>query len=147
MNRRLYIYWALPLFVLLGCGRNLAWLVGSGALMLAIALPLILLTWGVVWLRLYRSKLLRPELAVLAILPQSLYFAAKYTGFHANTHSQTLFVLAWLGFAFVVIESMRTGEGEPPKRASKDAVFLLMCAAVVLYASTTMAQYALDLFY
>lgn len=150
MKRQTYIYWFLPLFVFLSCGNTLAGLMGSGWA-LAVASPVIILAWAVVWLRLYYSRLLRPEAAVLAVLPHSIYFMARFMGTDFFTHAagQNLYALAWLAFVFVAIASMRLSPADVQKRVkwSRDAVFILMCLVTVAYAMGAMASYASILFY
>ena len=143
MDRRTYIYWATPLFVLLSCGPMLESLLGPlGALI--VAGVLIVIAWGVVWLRLYKSQRLRPECAVLTILPHSLYFIDCQASTHLFAHSpawQNLYALTWLGFAGVGIASMRPGMGEVGRPWRQDPVFLLMSALILLYTGSTFIQY------
>lgn len=143
MPRRTYIYLALPLFVLLSCGQMLeAWLGATGALL--VATLLILLAWGVVWLRFYSMKY-RPEFAVLSVLPQGIYFVSRYAGTHCFEESpalQNLYALTWLGFAGVSIMSMRSSSAEKGALpARKDPVFLLMAPLILLYSASTFTQY------
>lgn len=146
MERRQYIYRALPLFILLSCGQLLiAWLGGLGALI--VASIAIIITWGVVWMRLYAMQgLFRPEFAVLSILPHSIYFVERYVGsriFEESPAWQNLYALTWLGFVSVGIASMRRGacDAPAPGGASKDPVFLLMIPLILLYAITTFIPY------
>ena len=139
MTRRAYIYMALPLFVILSCGPLLCAQLGElGALILASVFMLV--AWGVVWLRFYRLKY-RPELAVLSILPQGIYFISRYVGtqlFAQSPALQNLYALTWLGFAGVSIASMRSDDRRP---AAKDPVFLLMIPLILLYCVTTFTPY------
>lgn len=150
MNRLTYIYWVLPLFALLGCGPSLVGLMGAGWA-LAVAIPLILLAWGAVWMRLYGTGLLRPEAAVLTVLPHSIYFIAAYSGtsfFTTAPAAQNLYALSWLAFAIVIILSMRTAKTDGKQlRPSKDAVFILMALVTIAYSFGAMASYALSLFH
>lgn len=130
MTRRTYIYMALPLFVILSCGQLLCACLGAtGALI--VASLVILLAWGVVWVRLYSLRL-RPEFAVLSILPHGIYYAARFTGtqlFATHPALQNLYALTWLGFVGVGLAGMR----DTARPASKDPVFLLMVPLVLLY--------------
>lgn len=149
MKRLTYIYWLLPLLVLLSCGDSLIALIGAGGA-LAVAIPLILVVWGLVWMRLYSTGLLRPETAVLAILPQSIYYMARYTGtdFFTAPAAQNLYALSWLTFVAVIIMSMKPAAADgKPKRLAQDATFILMCLVTIAYSFATMATYALTLFY
>lgn len=149
MTRLTYIYWVLPLFVLLSCGHTLVGLMGAGWA-LAVAIPLIMLAWGVVWMRLYSTRLLRPEAAALSVLPHSIYFMAEYSGtsFFTAPAAQNLYALSWLAFAVVIIMSMRLAKTDGKRlRPSKDAVFILMSLVTIAYSFGTMASYALSLFH
>lgn len=144
MNRRTYIYWAAPLFILLSCGPMLESLLGAtGAL--AVAAVAALAAWGVVWLRLYKMERLRPEFAVLSILPQSIYFIERYAGSHLFENApawQNLYALTWLGFIAVAITTVRCGVAEPPALSpAKDPLFLLMIPLICLYAGCTFIPY------
>lgn len=138
MERRKYIYSAIPLFVLLSCGRGMEALLGSmGALILAGVI--ILAAWCLVWLRLY-GKGIRPEFAVLSVLPQGVYFISRYLGTQSFAQSaawQNMYALAWLGFAVVSIASVK----EPQLRASQDPVFLLLVPLILFYSATTFFSY------
>ena len=144
MTRRTYIYWALPLFVLLSCGRLLG--AEPGALwVLLVAVALMVVAWGVVWLRLYGLKY-KPEFAVLSILPHGIYFVSRYAGTHLFEESpalQNLYALTWVGFAGVSIAGMRCGANDrtAPLPARKDPVFLLMVPLILLYSVSTFTQY------
>ena len=141
MTRRTYIYWALPLFVLLSCGQLLVASLGAfWALVVAVAL--IVVAWGVVWVRLYGLKY-RPEFAILSVLPHGFYFVCRYDAgtqllFQESPTLQNLYALAWLGFAGVGIASMRCGACDPtPLPARRDAVFILMVPLILLYSIST----------
>lgn len=143
MTRRTYIYLALPLFVLLSCGQLMCNTLGlTGALVAAAALMVV--AWGVVWLRLYGLKY-RPELAVLSILPHGIYFVSRYIGTHLFEESpalQNLYALTWVGFAGVAIAGMRSGASDAtPLPARKDPVFLLMAPLILLYSISAFTQY------
>lgn len=143
MNRRTYIYAALPLFLLLGSGDLLVNKAGEVAA-LCIAILLILLAWGLVWVRLYQTKRLRPEAAVLTILPQGAYFTACYGQSQLFTSPtwQNLYALSWLAFAAVIIMSLLPSTADrSAKKPSHDGVFILMTIVTLGYTFTTMATY------
>ncbi|MBR5213642.1 MAG: hypothetical protein IKV92_05200 [Akkermansia sp.] len=150
MNRLKYLYWLTPLMILLSCGRPLTDLLGAGWLMAAIIIPFILLTWGIVWLRLYSTAVLRPEFAVLSILPQSIYFVAKGTGTELLHEPvwQNLYVICWIAFAMVIILSLKPKHKQDKNQPlSKDLIFGMMSILTVVYAFTTMGAYAADICY
>lgn len=150
MNRLKYIYWITPLFILLSCGRMLTGVLGTGWLMALVLLPFILLTWGIVWMRLYGMNKLRPEFAILSILPQSVYFVAKGTGttiLH-QAEWQNLYAMSWIAFAVIIILSLRPGDKSDTKTTlSKDHIFIMMSILTVVYAFTTMGAYAAEICY
>ena len=150
MNRLKYLYWLTPLMILLSCGRTLTDLLGAGWLMAAIIIPFILLTWGIVWLRLYSTAVLRPEFAVLSILPQSIYFVAKGTGTELLHEPvwQNFYVICWIAFAMVIILSLKPKHKQDKNQTlSKDLIFGMMSILTVVYAFTTMGAYAADICY
>ncbi len=118
--------------------------------MAAIIIPFILLTWGIVWLRLYSTAVLRPEFAVLSILPQSIYFVAKGTGTELLHEPvwQNLYVICWIAFAMVIILSLKPKHKQDKNQPlSKDLIFGMMSILTVVYAFTTMGAYAADICY
>lgn len=150
MKRLTYIYWASPLFVLLGCGRLLEDLLGTlGALV--VGLLLVFSLWGVAWLRLYGMNRLRPEFAVLMILPQAIYYVARalpseqWASFD-TVGWQNLYFFCWLGAIAVGLLSLRPGRQDTRRPVRRDAVFLLMGTMLVLYSLLTWASCAKDLF-
>lgn len=145
MNRLKYIYWITPLLVLLSCGRMLTDILGGGFLLWLIVAPALLITWGVVWMRLYGMPRMRPEFAILSILPQSIYFICRSSGSEALHQPiwQNFYTLLWIGFAIVMILSMKPGHPTDPQLpASKDRIFVFMAILAALYAFTTMGAYA-----
>lgn len=148
MERRTYIYLATPLLVFLSCGRLLEAQLGA-TWALVVAAALILPTWGIVWARLYRAQMLRPEFAVLSILPHSIYFISKQADtalFAQSPACQNLYALTWLAFAGVSMASVSTGRGDTPaRRPLQDPVFLLLGFLILIYTVTTFFQYYTDL--
>ncbi|MBR3694956.1 MAG: hypothetical protein IKL98_01815 [Akkermansia sp.] len=150
MNRLKYIYWLTPLMILLSCGRMLTGMLGTGGLMAAVIVPVILLTWGIVWLRLFSTAVLRPEFAILTILPQSTYFAVKATGTELLHQPiwQNIYLISWVAFAVVIILSLKPKHKQDKNLPlSKDIIFGMMCILTVVYAFTTMGAYAAEICY
>lgn len=141
MDRRTYIYWAFPLFVLLSCGHMLCTALGElGGFIVGVVA--ILVAWGVVWLRLYSSKLMRPEFAVLSVLPFALYFICRYMGsalFQESPVWQNLYALTWLGFVIVGLISMRRGAMEISQ--AKDSTYYFLVPLILIYSAFTFFQY------
>lgn len=150
MKRLSFIYWGVPLFVLLSCGSLLTGLLGTGAAMLAVVFTLIIVVWGVVWMRLYTGGRLRPEFAILTVLPHSAYYLATYFDSRVFTDPawQNMFGLSWLAFVAVILISLRPGKPDGKRVSmSKDRTFILMAILTVAYAWSTMAGFANQLFY
>ncbi len=152
MSKRLtYIYWAVPLFTLLGCGSTLVSLLPLMA-GVAVGALLALLTWGVVWMRLYANQRLRPEFSILAVLPHLCFFglvAAGETGAEgafASSAWQNTYFLLFLASMAVQLFSLRPGPGEPRKKASQDSVFVLLGILVLVYGFFTWMSFAPILF-
>ncbi len=149
MKRLNYIYAAIPLFVLLSCGPLLTGLLGTSALMLAVVFLFIIVAWGVVWMRLYTGCRLRPEFAILSVLPHSIYCLTLFFGstlFRAPVW-QNVYGFTWLAFIVVMLISLRPGRAdEKHERMAKDRTFILMSILTVFYAWSTMATFASQLF-
>lgn len=145
MNRRTYIYLAVPLFVLLSCGQMFINTLGITWASL-LAYVFIIAAWGVVWMRLYSTKLLRPEFAMLTILPHSIYFISKQVDTHIFEQEpmwQNLYMLTWIAFAWVSIRSIRSTGIDTPRLQPmrKDPIFLLLVPLILLYTVSTFVQY------
>lgn len=118
--------------------------------MLAVVIPLIIVTWGVVWMRLYTSGRLRPEFAILSVLPHSVYYLTCYFGSKVFTDPtwQNMFGLMWLAFVFVMFISLRPGRmDDHHERVARDKTFILMAILTLAYAWSTFAGFANQIFY
>lgn len=149
MKRLNYIYTAVPLFVLLSCGSLITGLLGTSALMLAVVSLFIIAAWGVVWVRLYTGCRLRPEFAILSILPHSIYYLSRFLDSKLFTDPtwQNIYGLSWLAFIVVMLISLRPGRAdEKHERMAKDRTFIMMAILTLFYAWSTMASFALELF-
>ncbi|MDO5470102.1 MAG: hypothetical protein Q4F38_02275 [Akkermansia sp.] len=149
MKRLNYIYAAVPLFVLLSCGSLITGLLGTGGLMLAIVSLFLIVTWGVVWMRLFTGGRLRPEFAILSILPHSIYYLSVFFGseLFRSVSWQNVYGFTWLAFLGVILISLRPGRtDENHERMAKDRTFLFMAILTVFYAWSTFASFAVQLF-
>ena len=70
MKRLHFIYYAAPLTVAL---NTLPGMLG-GIWRVVVTVVLALVLWGVVWVRLFTNKKLRPEFSILSILPPCCYY-------------------------------------------------------------------------
>ena len=150
MNRLKYIYWLAVLMILLSCGRMLTDFLGTGWLLWLIVAPIILMTWGVVWIRLFGLNNMRPEFAILTIMPQSIYFMAKSadTELMHQPVWQNVYVVLWVLFCIIIIMSLRPEHKSDKKMPlAKDQIFIMMSILTVIYAVTTMASYAAEICY
>ena len=118
--------------------------------MLAVVFLLIIIVWGVVWMRLYTGGRLRPEFGILSVLPHSIYYLSVYTQTKVFTDPtwQNIYGLSWLAFVGVMLIALRPGRpDENHSRMSKDRTFIMMAILTIAYAWSTMASFASQLFY
>lgn len=132
-NRFTYICSILPAVFLL---NNLPGFF-HGYWSLIVAGALALLVWVLVWLRLYSTGSLRPEFAILTIVPQMAVYSLLNAGTEAinyfnTTVYQYIYTLLWIAAAFVGIRSMRAGTWEKPK-GKKDSVYVMMSILTAIY--------------
>ncbi len=143
MNRRLYIYAGVPLFVLLSCGSVLESIFGSSVLV--VSSMLLVVAWGLVWMRLYHRQS-HPEVAVLMILPFAAYYVVHQTGspvFSTYPSWANLYALSWIAFMAVGIYSMlpdRSSDGSMPNWR-RDPVFLLMVPLIIIFSVSCFVNY------
>lgn len=140
-NRFTYICCILPaLFLLNNLPRFF-----HGNWSLFVAGILAVAVWTLVWLRLYCTKSLRPEFAILAIVPQMAVYSLANAGSEAiiyfnTTVYQNIYTLLWIAAAFVGIRSMRAGAWEKPK-GKKDAVYVMMSILTAVYCFYSCASF------
>lgn len=134
MKRLSYIYYAAPLTVALntlpGMLDNL-WRVVA-AVVLGVGV------WTVTWLRLYTNKKLRPEFAVLAMLPALIFnilcsSGEEYTAVFHTPGWQNLNFFLWFGAVFVSIRTFLPAAAEYKGRLSTDSVFIFMTIITCIY--------------
>ena len=140
MNRRLYIYLAVPIFVLLGSGAFLESVFGNAVLV--VSSMLVVVAWGLVWLRSYR----RDELAVLTVLPFAVYYVVHQTGspvFSTYPFWANVYALSWAGFAAVAVYSVLPDKEVDNRVLSwkRDPVFLLLLPLIVLFSISSFVNY------
>lgn len=149
MNRLKYIYLSVPLLVLLSCGPLLTGLLGTGWALASVITPLILLTWGIVWMRLYSTGKARPEFAILSILPFAVYYLekAEISNILVEPAWQNLYAIMWIAFAVIYIISLRPGHKEDKQLpAAKDQIFLMLCILTVIFSAYSFLNFAAELF-
>lgn len=145
MNRRLYIYLAVPTFVLLGSGAFLESVFGDAVLVVSGMLAVV--AWGLVWMRLYQRNA-HPELAVLTILPFVAYYVVHQTGspvFSNYPVWANVYALSWAGFAAVAVYSVlpeKKGGNAPQAHSWRhDPVFLLLLPLIILFSISSFVNY------
>lgn len=97
---------------------------------LIVAGALALVVWVLVWLRLYSTGSLRPEFAILTIVPQMAVYSLINAGSDAinyfnTTFYQYIYTFLWIAAAFVSIRSMKAGAWEKTK-GKRDSVYVMM---------------------
>ena len=93
MKRLHFIYAAAPLTVALNAVPGML----GGIWRMVVAGILAVLLWAVVWLRVYTNKRLRPEFAVLAIIPALAYHILAAAG---PQYAATFSTPGWQNFNF-----------------------------------------------
>lgn len=134
MKRLKFIYLAAPLTVALNaipCMLGDVW-----RLVTAIALALAL--WAVMWVRLYHTGKLRPEYAVLAIVPALCFhvlqsIGPEYAATFTTPGWQNFNFFLWLAAIFVTIRAMLPAKDEYSGRLAADSVFIFMSIITVVY--------------
>ena len=153
MKRLSYIYGAVPLFALLSCAPTAAAAFGVTA-MLCLGSLILIAAWGLVWLRMFGMPGKRPELSILAVLPQGIYLALKAIGegnpaalapFTTNI-CQGLYLLTWIASVCLLVSTLRPGPEDPAQPASKDPVFIIMCVLVAAYTASGWSGCTVNLF-
>lgn len=149
MRKRLtYIFSALPVLVLL---NNLPSFFG-GIWQLVVAGVLALALWLMVWMRLYATRRLRPEFAVLLVLPQVIAYIMMYAGKAAvaplhSPMAQNLYFLLWMGAIFTAIKSVAAGPWETVPKGRHDTLYIVMCILIIAWALLSWSSFASSLFF
>ncbi len=151
MNRRTYIYCAVPLFTLLGCGATFVQLVGALPTLIVGSL-LAIVGWGLLWARLSDNGKLRPEFSLLGVLPALIFFALAYTGNAGDASAftapvwQNFFFLFMLGSIAVQIASLCPGSKDEPRRPTQDPPFIFLSVLIIANAFMSWVYEAAYLF-
>ena len=142
MERKTFIYWAAPCFTLLSCIPSLQGLMGAQPCLI-VACALGLVAWGLVWMRLFGQERLRPEFAVLSIVPFMVQALYLYLGTGPGSAMaemsgpafQNLYFAFWALGAWVAVMALRRAPHEL-KGADKDApdmMFRIMCPVSIAF--------------
>ena len=134
MKRLNFIYWAAPLTVALNTLPGMlegVWRVAAASV-LAIAL------WAVVWIRVYSTRKLRPEFAIMVIIPAlSFHLLAaagpEYTASFNTPGWQNFNCFLWIASIWVCIRALLPTKEEYKGRLATDSVFIFMTIMCVVY--------------
>ena len=134
MKRLHYIYCAAPLTVAL----NAIPVMFDGTLRVAVAIALALALWTVTWFRVYANKKLRPEFAIMVIVPALSYHVIQaagsdYIAAFATPALQNFNFFLWLAAMWVTIRALMPASQEYTGRVARDSVFIFMAIITVVY--------------
>ena len=134
MKRLHYIYAAAPLTVALNTLPAML----AGTWQIGVAAMLGLGVWAVTWLRLYTNKKLRPEFAILTMLPALLYntlcgAGVEYLTTFSTPMWQNLNFFLWVGAIFVSMRALLPTPTEYKGRLCTDSVFIFMTIITCAY--------------
>lgn len=134
MKRLKFIYFAAPLTVALNALPGYL----DGAWRIATALLLALALWAVVWMRVYFTGKLRPEYAVLVIVPATSYHilqsvGKEYTSIFNTPGWQNFNFFLWVAAIVVMIRALLPSAQEFKGRLATDSVFIFMSIIATVY--------------
>ena len=134
MKRLNFIYTAAPLTVALNALPGMldgVWrMLAAGVLALAL--------WAVVWLRVYTTKKLRPEFAIMAVVPALSYHllgaaGPEYAASFQTPGWQNFNFFLWIASIAVTIRALLPTPQEYKGRLATDSVFIFMTIITVVY--------------
>ncbi len=134
MKRLHFIYFAAPLTVALNTLPGM--LEGTWRIVLASVLSMVL--WGVVWMRLFTNKKLRPEFAVISVIPAACHYilsqaAPEYQAVFNSTGWQNFNFFLWIAAIAVMIRALLPTPQEYQGRLATDSVFIFMSLITTAY--------------
>ena len=134
MKRLSYIYCAAPLMVALNTLPGML----DGTWRIAAALVLAVGLWSVTWLRVYANKKLRPEFAILVMLPGLCYHAiqaagSEYIQAFSSPGFQNLNFFLWVAATIVTLRALLPTLQEYSGPRSRDSVFIFMTIITIVY--------------
>ncbi|MBR5194547.1 MAG: hypothetical protein IKW48_00235 [Akkermansia sp.] len=134
MKRLHFIYYAAPLTVAL---NTLPGMLG-GIWRVVVTVVLALVLWGVVWVRLFTNKKLRPEFAILSILPPCCYYlmsvlSPEFRNIFTSPGWQNFNFFLWLVSIFISIRALLPTPKEHQGRLATDSVLIFMSIITTVY--------------
>ncbi len=146
MSRKSYFYCLIILGTFLNICMGSKDAVGETAWMIINTL-LIIIAWGCVWMRLFTSAKLRPELSILTILPSALYVYFMTVGKPMLSYYSEFFnLLAWAVAALVLIVSIRPTHQEKKQQEGSDYAGTILMVLTILYSLGGWASTSFSLF-
>lgn len=134
MKRLHFIYLAAPLTVAL---NSLPAMLG-GVWRIALAVLLAMALWSVYWIRLYTNKKLRPEFALIAIVPALCYqilssTSAEYQAVFCSPGWQNFNFFLWIASIVITIRALLPTPQEYKGRLATDSVLIFMSIISAFY--------------
>jgi hypothetical protein len=141
MKRLHYIYCAAPLTVAL----NAVPVMLGGTWRVVAALALAVGLWSVTWMRAYTNKKLRPEFAVLVMLPALFHHVIQaagpeYVATFSTPGFQNLNFFLWLAATVVTLRALLPTPQEYSGPRSRDSVFIFMTIITIIYNFSSWSQ-------
>lgn len=134
MNRLKFIYLAAPLTVALNTLPGMV----EGVWRIVAAAVIALVLWAVVWIRIYHNGKLRPEYAVLAVVPAVCFHILQgagpdYLATFSTPGWQNFNFFLWLASIFVIIRALQPTTEEYKGRMAADSVLIFMSIVTTAY--------------
>lgn len=134
MKRLNYIYCAAPLTVALNAVPPML----EGLARAAVAVILAVALWSVTWFRVYFNKRLRPEFAIMIMVPALSYNIIQAAGpEYITTFSTPAFqnfnFFLWLAATWVYIRALLPTAQEYSGSRARDSVFIFMTIITIIY--------------
>lgn len=134
MRRLSFIYSAAPLTVALSTLPNFV----DGMWRIALAGVIAIALWAVTWARVYSNKKLRPEFAILVIIPAMCHhlmqaYGPEYTAAINTPAWQNFNFILWIAAIVVTIRALLPTSAEYKGRLAADSVLIFMSLITVAY--------------
>ena len=134
MKRLSYIYCAAPLTVALNAIPPM--LGGTWRIVLAIVLAVAL--WSVTWFRVYYNGKLRPEFAIMVMVPALSHHiiqaaGPEYVATFSTPAFQNFNFFLWLAATWIYIRALMPTAQEYTGPRARDSVFIFMAIITVIY--------------
>lgn len=146
MTRKTYFYCLIVLGTLLNVIIGWKDMLGV-SIWLTVNALLIVIAWGCVWMRLFTTGKLRPELSILSVLPTALYVYFRTFGEPLLAHYTEFFhLLAWAAAAAILLASIRPTLQEKAQLEGRDLSGIIMTVLSITYCIASWAASSFSLF-